>query len=167
MFASGAEAGTNAAEFNRCAQEGLAHAGAIQSIVVGSAAGISVTHGLVPLALIYELCGQDVTGIDTFTIKIDIFIQHGKAIAFTYVECKIDVPSENARQFHGELVRQAGLMPGHEQGAVDSAAGANFAVFGCAVGGADIKVITAVVYLQCTQFVDRIDQFDESLFAIC
>ena len=49
-----------------------------------------------------------------FTMQILLFIDQGKLVAGTDVQGKVDIPAKQVGQFHGQVVRQSGLLRGQE-----------------------------------------------------
>ena len=118
------EARTDAGEFERCTQEGLA-----QTFAVGREVGGLSTIGLkaycpIRLTLIHEFHGENVAFAQGFAILADLLVGDAKAIAGLDVEHEVDIPLKNVGDTQRRVVTQTGVGCRLEQGAADRSLGA-------------------------------------------
>src|SRR5690554_6113259 len=121
MQAVGVEFGADAREMDRSTGKRLAHAFAIRREVVADTFGVSVADSAIGIAAVCELSGEDRAIVVFFALNVGFLEDDLEAVALTQIECKIDIPAENMRQFHDGLVRQARLEARFKERALDLA----------------------------------------------
>ena len=121
MQAARVEAGADAGEVNRRADEGLAHAGAVGAVVAGVAVAVGVAHGCVGLAAASEAGGEDVVIADSLVANVQLFKQHFEAVALANVAGKVHVVAKDVGHLHGQVVIEASVLCSEEQRGGDGA----------------------------------------------
>lgn len=61
-------------------------------------------------ATVDEACSNNFAVIDFFAIQVQLLVNHLEAVAFTDVVDEIDIPAEDAGQFHGDAIIQPGFF---------------------------------------------------------
>ena len=91
------------------ADEGFAHAAAVRGVVVDVAGSVVVASRSVRRALVDEFRGDDVAVTQLHAVAPQLFVDHREFVAFANVLHEVDVPLEDARHCHDQLVRHAGV----------------------------------------------------------
>src|SRR4029078_9648990 len=95
--------------------ERLAEAVAVRGVVVGAPVRVAISSRSICLALVHELGRDDLAVAQLDAVPPDLLVENGELIAVANVLNEIDVPLEDAREVHDELVRHARLHSGFEQ----------------------------------------------------
>ncbi len=90
-------------------------------VVVAASGRIAIPRRAISFPLVHELGRDDVAVAQLDAVPPDLLVYHGELIAFAHVLNEIDIPFEDAREIHDELVRHAGLNAGLEQRRADHA----------------------------------------------
>ena len=76
-------------------------------------------QGLVRLALIDELGGQQSPGLHQLAIQVVRVVDHGEVVAAAQIFVEVDVTGEGFRHFRGDAIGHVGGIGRAEQGAID------------------------------------------------
>ena len=87
------------------------HAAPFRRVVIGYLTICRVkANCAVNMAVIDELSGENSTIAYIFIVAILLFIHHVELVAGLYIQCKIDIPTENViSQPHNQIGTQSGL----------------------------------------------------------
>ena len=153
MASARVEVRADAREVERRADERFADAASFRRVVVGVAARIFVARSAVRFALVHELGCDDLAVAQLHAVAPDLFVDDRELVALAHVLNEVDVPLEDARHVHRDLVGHARRDAGFEQRRLDhavSAARANvepplerrrLESRGCARDGQDLHVV--------------------------
>ncbi len=115
------EARTDAGEFERRPQEGLAQALAVRRVVAEVAVGLAVceTDRAVHRALVHELDGEQVALAEARAVLAQFLVDHAEAVARLDVEHEVDIPAEDVGDPQRQRVAEAGIAGSLEQRITD------------------------------------------------
>ncbi|MNC77909.1 hypothetical protein D3C75_1299960 [compost metagenome] len=74
-----------------------------------------MAHGGIGLAAVGEAGGEQVAAAGYLAVDHFFLVDHLEFVAFTDVEGKVDVVTEDVGQVEGQFVRQSGTLGGNEQ----------------------------------------------------
>src|SRR6478735_7034518 len=102
MFTSQAEMGADFGKLNWGAKESFMHSTTIGGVIITDAFFIGITNCFEGFASVGKFSSHNFASADFFTIQMLFFIHDFEAVTFLNVECKVDIPTKNVRQFHGQ-----------------------------------------------------------------
>src|SRR5262249_20116716 len=113
-------------EVQRRTNERLAETVPVRRVVAGATVRVAIPRGSIRLPLVHELGRDDLAIAEFDAVPPDLLVEDRELIALAHVLNELDVPFEDAREVHHELVRHAGLHSGFEQRRTNDAVRANW-----------------------------------------